>query len=555
MDIVSRKLIEKFHPKFLENWKSGVTVSLVAMPLSISLAVASGTTPSVGIITAIWAGVVASLFGGSHFNVVGPTGALSGLIAAYAIVHGVDSLPMLTITTGVLILFAYLIKFERYLFFIPTSVIHGFTLGVAGIIAFNQLNFMLGIDGLPKHEDFILNVYETLKHITLFSPSSLLTFVVFLALMFILKKIYPKLPGALLLSPLGIILGYFAARGVVPLHLETLQSVFGNIHFYLFKTPKLSFDTSVYLPAVAVALVAVLETMLSAKIADYMTHTKHDERREMFGLGIANVFSGFAGGIPATAALARTSLNIKTGATNKLSAFIAAISLALISFFLLSYFSFIPMAVIAAILVFVSVQMIEREHFFKLYRFERSGFWMSILVALVTFFKDPVIGIMFGVGLSLFVFIEKISRGQFDIKLNILGEGIVKTISGEHADTITDKADILVYSFKGKLAYLNSHAHVKRFEQSLSMYSIVILRLRSVYIIDIDGAAALDEIIAFIRSSGRRVCLTSLNPNVTSLLDKVSDEYRQLKNEGLIFVKSTDALRYFGIDPNKENIL
>ncbi len=155
-----------FSTNIKNNWKSGLTVSLVAMPLSISLAVASGSTPLIGIITAVWAGFIASIFGGSNYNVVGPTGALSGLIAAYAATHGTDGLPTLTVITGLMILAAYLLRLERYLIFIPSSVINGFTLGVALIIAFGQFNAAFGLYGLTKHESFFANVIESHRQAT-----------------------------------------------------------------------------------------------------------------------------------------------------------------------------------------------------------------------------------------------------------------------------------------------------------------------------------------------------------------------------------------------------
>lgn len=536
-----------FRKKLLDNWKSGLTVALVAMPLSISLAVASGTTPVIGIITAIWAGLIASIFGGSNFNVVGPTGALSGLIAAFAVTHGSQDLPTLTIVSGVIILTAYALKLERYLIFIPSSVIHGFTIGVAAIIAFNQLNPALGLYGLPKHERFFENVIESFKHASDLSIPTLIIFSIFLALLFIARKFFPKIPGALLLSPFGIVLGYISSIGFFPYKLATLGSVFGDLTFSLVHTYSFNFSSGMLFTASAIALVAILETMLSAKIADGMTHSKHNERKEMLGLGLANIAAGLAGGIPATAALARTSLNIKTGATNKISSSIASIGLACISFFLLAFFRFIPMAVIAAILVFVAILMIEKEHIIKFYTYQRSGFFLSLFVAAVTFYEDPIVGIILGTAISLLLFIEKISHGHFDIKLNTFEEGIVKSISGDQLREIQENADILLYSIEGKLAFINSRAHIDRFEHHLQHYKIVIIRLRSVYFIDLDGAEALDEIIEIAHKRDQKICFTSLSANISSLLQQISPGYRALLERGLIFTKSEDALRYFGV--------
>lgn len=534
--------------KAKENWKSGLTVSLVAMPLSISLAVASGSTPLVGIITAIWAGLFAALFGGSNYNVVGPTGALSGLIAAYVVVNGTAALPTLTILVGLLILVAFALRLERYLILIPSSVIHGFTLGVALVIGFGQFNSALGLYGLPKHEHFFSNLVESFRHISQASVSTALIFTLFLVMLFVLRRFVPRIPGALLLSPIGILLGYLTITGVIPgLHIATLGSIFGDIPFTLVQAPHLEFSPTLFVSAAAIALVAILETMLSAKIADGMTHTKHHERKEMLGLGLANVVSGLAGGIPATAALARTSLNIKTGATSKVSAALSAIFLAAISFLFLGYFSYIPMSVIASILVYVAINMVEKEHFMRFYHYQKSGFWISLIVAAVTFYQDPIVGIVFGTALSLLIFIEKLSRGQFDLKLNMFDQGIVKNIQGDKLHDLHERADILLYSIKGKLVYINSRAHLSRFEEGLEKHSIVILRLRSVYFIDLDGAETLDEIIELVQKRGQQICITSLNEPVAEFLEQVSPKYRALKEQNLVFTKSEEALKHFDV--------
>lgn len=532
--------------KIKQNWKSGLTVSLVSMPLSISLAVASGSTPNIGIITAIWSGLIASIFGGSNFNIVGPTGALSGLLATYAIIHGATSLPVLAILTGAAVLIAYLLKLERYLIFIPSSVIHGFTLGVALIIGFNQFNSAFGLQGLPKHEHFFQNVIESIKAVPHASLPTLTIFAVFLTLLFILRKLIPKIPGALLLSPLGILLGYLAASELLPFNLTTLGSTF-DISFKLIQPYHPNFSLQLIPTAGAVALIAILETMLSAKIADGMTHTKHNPRKEMLGLGLANIASGIAGGIPATAALARTSLNIKTGANNKISAAISAVALIVISFIFLTSFKYIPMAVIAAILVYVAVNMIETEHFIKFYKYQKSGFWLALVVGGITFYEDPIIGILFGTAVALILFVEKLSRGHFGLTLNKFESGEVQSISGDSLKEIKENADILLYSIEGKLAYINSRAHVSRFEENLIKYKIIILRLRSVYYIDLDGVEALGEIINIIQKRGQQVCLTSAQENIANLLEELSPEYKKLKAMGLVFPKTTAALDHFGI--------
>lgn len=533
-----------------KNWKSGLTVSLVSIPLSISLAVASGVGPVVGIITAIWAGLIASFFAGSNYNIVGPTGALSGLIAAFVLTNGVAETSMLALISGVLILVAYFLKLERYLIFVPSSVIHGFTLGVAFIIAFNQTNSALGLTGLTSHERFFDNVVESFKHISEASGAAFMVFVVFLAMLFLLRRFVKKVPGAILLAPVGILLGYLCQMGRIPFRLDTLETHFGNLSFSLFQIPEIHFSVPLLTASFTVALIAILETMLSAKIADGMTHTKHHERREMLALGLANLASGAMGGIPATAALARTSLNVKTGADHRISATISSISIAAISFFLFACFSYIPMAVIAAILVYTAINMVEMEHFGRFLRHERSSFFISMLVAGVTVYEDPIIGILLGTALALILFVEKLSHGAFDLTMGNPKEGVVGHISGEKLKEIKENTEILLYSFKGKLCYINSRAHVERFEANLKGYKTVILRLREVYFMDLDGVEALDEIVETLEQRKQTVVFTSLHPNIEGLLNTTSKTYKRLKKAGMVFEKTQLALEKLGVKKN-----
>jgi len=539
--------MENFVSHLRTNWKSGLTVSLVSIPLSISLAVASGVGPVVGIITAIWAGLVGSLFAGSNYNIVGPTGALSGLIAAFVLTHGVTETSMLALMSGVLIVAAYFLKLERYLIFVPSSVIHGFTLGVAFIIAFNQTNSALGLAGLPSHERFFDNVVESMLHLGQTSLPALVVFVSFLVALFVLRRLIKKIPGAILLAPLGIVLGYLSQTERAPLGLDTLGTHFGDLSFSLFQAPNFHFSMPLLAASFTVALIAILETMLSAKIADGMTRTKHNERREMLALGLANLASGAMGGIPATAALARTSLNVKTGADHRISATISSISIAVISSFLFVYFSYIPMAVIASILVYTAVNMVEKEHFGRFLRYERSSFFISMLVAAVTVYEDPIVGILLGTALALILFVEQLSHGAFDLTVGNTEEGVIGSISGEKLKEIEENTEILLYSFKGKLCYINSRAHVERFEASLKAYKSIVLRLREVYFMDLDGVEALDEIIETLERRKQKVVLTSLHPNIEGLLSSTSKTYKRLKKNGLVFEKTQLALKKLGV--------
>jgi SulP family sulfate permease len=527
------------------NWKSGLTVSLVSIPLSVSLAVASHASPSMGIVTAIWAGFIAALVGGSHFNVVGPTGALSGILAVYAISHGADALPTLAVASGLCILAAYMLHLEKYLVLIPGSAIHGFTLGVAFIIGLNQLNFAFGLSGLTQHEKFINNVAESLRHIGSASLAVLLVFLASLAFLMLCKKFIPKLPGAIFLAPLGIGMGFLSTQQILPFTLPTLGSLYPHITTGLFLPHALRLEQGMVVPVLAVAVVAIVETMVSAKIADGMTNTRYHKQHEMRGLAFANIASGMMGGIPATAALARTSLNVKTGATHKFSALISSISIAFISLVLLKYFVYIPLAIIAAILVFVAVNMVEASHFKRMFAHDRKNLYVALVVAFVTIYEDPIIGIVLGVGLALLLLIEKLSRGQFDLIVNDQQKNVTTHITDERLHEVVDGSDTIVYSIAGLLCYVNSESHVERFHKKLNGFKHIILRMRSVYYIDLDGVEAFDEIIRTIQAQGKEVYVTSVNPLIAEMLNG-SEAYRALQNQKRVFAKSTDALKQLG---------
>lgn len=533
--------------KIKSNWKSGCTIALVSLPLSISLAVASQVSPIQGIITAIWAGLVASIFGGSNYNIIGPTGALSGLIATFVLTQGLGSLAGLTIIVGGLILIAYSLHFEKYLIFIPSSVMHGFMLGVACIIGLSQLNFALGLKNLPIHTEFIRNLWESLAHLTHISGITFLIFLNFLVALILLRKWLPQIPGTIILSPLGIFIGYYFSSS---LGLETLGSRYGVITGQLFQLPIICFSRQLFWPAGIIALVAILETMLSAKIADSITKTKHHSNREILGLGLANLASGLTGGIPATAALARTVLNIKAGATDKLSATISSLVIALFSVLLLPFFHSMPMVVIAAILINLAINMVEMEHFERLFKYDKINFVISILVALVTIYKDAVIGILGGAAISLLLFVEKLSHGYYELNIasqiaNIATTPITASqpIQTQHLSKSTT-TEILIYKFKGKLSYLNTQGHILRFENELQKYAQIILCFREIYFIDLDGADAISEIIATAHQRSQTVLITELNPLAEQLLKTASAPFRQLEKQNLIFPNTQAALTY-----------
>lgn len=518
------------------NWKSGITVALLSLPLSVSLAIASNTTPTVGIITAIWSGLIASFFGGSHFNVIGPTGALSGILAINALTYGPSCLPAIAILAGLFILVAYWFRVDRYLTFIPSSVLHGFTLGIAIILILSQLNFAFGLSGLPKHAHLFENVHETLKHVSSINVTTCLIFVGFLALLFLAGRTIKQLPPVLLVAPVGILFGCATTFQLVPISLKTLSTEFGSIQFALAQWHMTFPALALLIPSLTIAVIAILETMMSARIADVMTKTKHDKTRELLGLGLSNIVSGCMGGMPATAALARTALNIKAGCTHKTSATISSIGIGLASAFFLPLFKFMPLAIIAAILVFVACNMIEVHHLKSMWQMDKRGLVIALLVAYAAMYADPLVGIMLGTAMAMVFFMEKLSLGSYEILET-------KSIAArtEELTPENDSSSTLIYAIKGPLAYINAQSHIAYLEQHSKPYKNVILKVRDLTMVDPDGLQALSEIIEMIETQKKTVIVTGIRPNG---MVQHSKKVIELKQKGHTFKTAAEALQY-----------
>lgn len=518
------------------NWRSGLTVALLSVPLSVSLAIASNTSPTVGIITAIWPGLIASLFGGSDYNIIGPTGALSGLLAVNVLTYGPQVLPTLAFLSGLIIIGAYFFKVDRYLTFIPSSVLHGFTLGVAIIIMLGQLNFALGLSGLPKHVHLFDNVRETCAHIGLFDGAACIVFVCFLALLFAASRFIKQIPPVLLIAPAGVLFGYATTCGWIPLALKTLSTEFSDIRFILVQPTGFITSLALLIPATTIAVIAILETMMSARVADIITKTKHHKSRELLGLGLANTIGGCVGAMPATAALARTALNIKAGCTHKVSATISSFGIIIAGLFFLPLFKFVPLAVIAAILIYVACGMIELNHFKSMFQTDRRGFYIALAVAFAALYADPLVGILLGTALAMIFFMENLSQGSYEI----LETKKIVSRSDENM-SVSVHADTLVYSIKGPLAYINAQSHIAYFEKYIGPYKNVVLKVRDLTLVDPDGIQALGEIIDIIQAQKKTVVVTGMR--AACVLQR-SKKITELKQKGHTFKTAAEAMQY-----------
>lgn len=537
--------LNRLSQEIIKNWKSGLTVALVSIPLSLSLAIASGATPVMGIITSIWAGLVAAAFGGSEFNVIGPAGALSGILASFALTNGAQMLPILAILSGIVIFAFYLLRWDKYLIFIPSSVMHGFTLGVGLTIGLGQINAALGLTGLPAHETLLQNFFESIVHIAQTDMYTFALFAACLCLLFLLARFFQRVPGAVIVAIIGISIGYCSEVHLLPFTVQTILSKYGTLQATLIQLPSFTLpvlNVGLFKAIFTVAIVAILETLLSAKIVDGMTNTRFNQKREVLGLSLANIASGMTGGLPATGVLARTALNAKSGATSRFSSGINAIFVLIIALLLFRGFQYLPLGVVAAILVFAAIRMVEVGHFKKLFHFDQSSFWLAMLVALLTFAVDPMIGILVGASISLLEFVQHLSVGRSDITLH-RDQKVIARSSHKDLHKHDDHGDIAVYRFAGELTYFNATSHeasIKRLK-----CQTLILSLRNLFFMDIDGMDALHAIIQDRQKNDIDVILTAVSSYKEVMLRK-TDWYPRMVKDRKVFPSTTDALTALG---------
>lgn len=394
--------------KFLNDFISGIIVGIVALPLSIALAIASGVGPEKGLYTAIIGGFIISFFGGSRVQIGGPTGAF--VIIIYGIIqkYGYNGLVIASIMAGVILIFFGLFRLGTVIKYIPYPVTVGFTTGIALLIFTSQIKdfFGLNIENLPgEFIDKIKVLVENLDKLNIYSLSiGFLTIIISL----VWNKKFKKIPGSLI----SIIITTIIVL-LFKLPVETIGSQFGTVPntFEKLQFPSFTFKIvkELFYPSLTIALLAGIESLLSAVVADGMIGTKHNSNMELIAQGLANIFSPIFGGIPATGAIARTATNIKSGGRTPFAGMIHSIVLLLIMLFLGKLAVLIPMPTLAGILIIVSYNMSELGHFIHMKDAPKSDGFVLIITFLLTVFSDLTVAIQFGVIASSILFMKRMS--------------------------------------------------------------------------------------------------------------------------------------------------
>jgi sulfate permease, SulP family len=509
-------LLARVH--WLPNLIAGLVVGIVALPLAMAFAIASGARPEQGIYTAIIGGGLISIFGGSRLQIAGPTGAFIAILAGITAKYGIAGLQVATLMSGVMLLLMGLARMGGVIKFIPAPVVVGFTAGIGVIIFVGQWSEFFGLPK-PVGEHF----HEKLWHLLQSLPNTHLSTLSFALLGLLLVLLTPKIkllarvPGPLVAMIVVTLLQMILHMPGV----ATVGSAFGGIPTGLptFVVPEMSVPQIITLigPAFTIAMLGAIEALLSAVVADGMSGTKHDSNQELIGQGLANIAVPFFGGFAATGAIARTATNIRNGATSPLAGITHAITLIAVLLFLAPLASDIPLAVLAAILFVVAWNMSEVKHFAHLLKTAPIADRLILLITFVlTVFADLVVAVNVGMILAILHFLRRMSDA-------------VETLPVDETELHTELArhgiqhlppDLLVYEIAGPMFF----GAVENFERALVQTQAdpktLIIRLRRVPFMDITGIQVLEEVMQKLRLRGIRVMLCEANERVLAKLQR-----------------------------------
>ncbi len=510
---------------WVSNLVAGVIVGVVALPLAMAFAIASGARPEQGIYTAIIAGGLVSAFGGSRVQIAGPTGAFIAILAGITAQYGIGGLQVATLMAGLILILMGAARLGGVVRFIPSPVIVGFTSGIGVIIFVSQWHDFFG---LPKvgGDHFHEKLWHLIEVLPQFHPATLMIALGSLAL----ALWGPRLPG--LARVPGPLLAMVAATLLqAGLHfpgVATIGSTFGSLPVGLpdFVVPDLSLSHSLMLvgPAFTIAMLGAIESLLSAVVADGMAGTRHDANQELIGQGLANVVAPLFGGFAATGAIARTATGIRNGATSPLAGITHSLTLLAVLLFLAPLAAYIPLAALAAILFVVAWNMSEVHRFTHILRHApRADRVILLMTFLLTVFVDLVVAVNAGVILAILHFLRRMAE---TVDTHPLDRQSLEAELEQHG-LAPLPSTAMVYEISGPMFF----GAVSNFEQALAqthtLPADLVIRLRAMPFIDMTGLQVLEDVVGKLQKNGVRVVLCEANARVRAKLEKAGLVRRQ----------------------------
>ena len=490
---------------------AGVIVAIIALPLSIALAIASGVSPEKGLYTAIVAGFVIAFLGGSRVNISGPTAAFATIVAGIVAQFGTGGLVLATIMAGIILIFMGILRFGSLIKYIPYTITTGFTSGIALTIVIGQIKDFLGLtfpEGMPTVET-AEKAEAIVKSITTFNPWALLVGAIGMAILIVWPKISKKIPGSLIAVVVGVVI-----VKVFDIDVNTVGDLYTiSRELPKFSLPGFSLETVKQLipSAFTIAILAGIESLLSCVVSDGMINDKHNSNTELIAQGVGNICSGLFGGIPATGAIARTAANVKNGGKSPIAGIVHAAVLLLILVVLMPYAAWIPMPIIAAILFMVAYNMCEWRQFVKICKTApKSDILVLIITFVLTVVFDLVVAIEVGMLIAVVLFMKRMAD-------------VARIRTWKNADEDSERLKRIpenteVIEFEGPMFFASS----EKFSSVVIKEGIstVILRMRNVPSLDATAMRSLFDIYRTCKSAGINLVLSHTNEQPLSVMKK-----------------------------------
>lgn len=517
---------------------AGIIVAIIALPLSIALAIASGVGPEQGLYTAIIAGFFISFFGGSRVQIGGPTAAFVVIIYGIVAEYGTDGLIVATILAGIILVIMGICRFGSLIKYIPYTITTGFTCGIAVTLFVGQLKDFFGLQMKSVPSEFWDKIIAYGKNIGTINVTATVIGLVAVAIMLIWPKVTDKIPGSLVAIIVTTAIVYFAKLDV-----NTIGSVYGQLDssFPKFHVPAISMKLvqQMLSPAFTIAVLAAIESLLSAVVSDGMIGDTHKSNAELIGQGLGNIFSGLFGGIPATGAIARTAANVRNGGRTPIAGITHCVTLTVILLVLMPLAALIPMTTLAAVLLVVAANMADWESFFRLCKSApKSDIIVLVATFFLTVFFDLVVAIEIGVVLAALLFMKRMAETA-DIKAwkytdspDITPGEAEKLRDIPHSISVFEICGPMFFAAADQILNINSHHHTKA----------VVIRMRSVPAIDASAMKSLHELSNRAKRKNITLIFSHVNEQPMHVMEK--DGFIELVGKENFHENIVDALDY-----------
>ena len=494
--------------QFLKDLIAGIIVAIIALPLSIALGISSGVSPEKGLITAIIAGFIISLLGGSRVQIGGPTGAFVVIVFGIIQNHGVDGLIIATFMAGIILVLFGLLRFGSLIKYIPYPITVGFTSGIAITLLSTQVKDFLGLSITKTPSEFIPKWEAYISHMNTTNLYTLAIGLLALIILIFWPKINKKIPGSLIALIVTTLVVF-----IFNLPVATIGSQFGKIssNIPIPHIPNLNLNTLKALigPAFTIALLGGIESLLSAVVSDGMIGDKHNSNAELIAQGIANMGSSLFGGIPATGAIARTAANVKNGGRTPISGMVHSITLLLIMLVFMPLAKFIPLTTLSAILIIVSYNMSEWRTFKAILKAPKSDIAILLITFFLTVLFDLVIAIGIGMIVSMCLFIRRVATS---IEVNELNESDCSYKSNIDTDMENLKVgeNVLVYDIRGHLFFGAVDTFMNTMKEINDDAKVLVLRMRHTKTLDVTGYKQIKNIALSCKSRNMTLIISEL---------------------------------------------